>query len=312
MKTWEIEPYTAEKKTLWDTMLATARNASFLFRRDYMDYHADRFTDASIIASYGGVPVALLPANRSGKQLYSHQGLTYGGWIWQNGKTDGGRILELFDVWLDWCARNGITVIHYKPLPYIYASEPSQEDIYALWRYNAVTECVQLSSVIDRSSDPGFDYMRRRYLKRTGEYGVRVQQTDELTDFWKILVICLADRHGANPVHTLSEMQRLMSLFPNHIRLFTINDNEGMQAGILVYSTGMVDHCQYIATTEKARRLRYLPYLVTQMKQMLNARYFDFGTSNEDGGKLLNASLLSNKFGMGATGVAYPQYKLEL
>lgn len=293
-------------------MAQSARNAPFLFCRDYMDYHADRFADSSLIACYGGSPEALLPANRNGDELFSHQGLTYGGWLLPRHQTDGAAMMSLFEAWLGWCRKTGIRRVHYKALPYIYASAPAQEDVYAMWRYGARTESVMLSSAIDRDADPGFDYMRRRYLKRVAESGVTVRESDELQRFWYILGECLRDRHDTVPVHTLAEIQLLKKRFPDRIRLFAIDDDEGMQAGILIYSTDTVDHCQYIATTAKARRRRYLPYLVKQMQSVLTARYLDFGTSNEQGGHMLNGSLLGNKFGMGATGVAYVQYLLEV
>ena len=46
-----------------------------------MEYHADRFTDYSLLVYDGNKLLALLPANRSGDVLYSHAGLTYGGVI---------------------------------------------------------------------------------------------------------------------------------------------------------------------------------------------------------------------------------------
>jgi DNA-binding response OmpR family regulator len=46
-----VERYTASRKREWDTFVSTAKNATFLFFRDYMDYHRDRFTDHSLMFS---------------------------------------------------------------------------------------------------------------------------------------------------------------------------------------------------------------------------------------------------------------------
>ena len=51
--TWRIERYTPDRKSLWDDLTDASRNATFLLRRDYMDYHADRFADCSLIAIRG-------------------------------------------------------------------------------------------------------------------------------------------------------------------------------------------------------------------------------------------------------------------
>ena len=45
--------------------LDTPKNATFLFRRDYMDYHRDRFADHSLMIFRGEKLAALLPANRA-------------------------------------------------------------------------------------------------------------------------------------------------------------------------------------------------------------------------------------------------------
>ena len=72
-----IQRYTPEHKRLWDEFVAKSKNATFLHFRDYMDYHADRFTDHSLMAfDAKGNVLALLPANIDGDTLHSHQGLT--------------------------------------------------------------------------------------------------------------------------------------------------------------------------------------------------------------------------------------------
>ena len=154
--------------------------------------------------------------------------------------------------------------------------------------------------------------MRRRYLKRVAESGVTVNENADIAGFWHILEQCLAQRHHTSPVHSLEEMLRLQFLFPDAIKLYTASDDMGIQAGILIYHTSTTDHCQYIATTGRGRKHRYLNYLVSKLIENTSARYFDFGTSNEQQGKILNASLLANKFGYGATGVAYMQYLIRI
>ena len=42
---FEIIKYTPEYRQQWDAYVAKARNATFLFYRNYMDYHSDRFKD---------------------------------------------------------------------------------------------------------------------------------------------------------------------------------------------------------------------------------------------------------------------------
>lgn len=311
---WRIEPYTPAFASRWDEMAAASRNATFLHRRGYMDYHADRFDDASMVALLRGEPTALLPACRSDATLWSHRGLTYGGWLLPPDRVSAADMLCLFEAWLAHCRREGYRTVIYTPVPHIYSRRPSQEDIYALWRYGAATESVLISSAIRLADNPGFDKRRRRYLDRVARSGVTVAELSDPAPYWRLLEECLGSRHDAAPTHTLAEMRLLMSRFPSEIRLWGLSDAGGLQAGILLYLTGTTAHCQYIATSPTARERRYLPYLVKHIIASLPAGtlYFDLGTSNEEAGRVLNAGLLDNKFGLGAGGVACPKYRIDL
>src|SRR5882724_7083833 len=77
---YSVAAYSTEFKERWDAFVRTASNATFLFYRDYMDYHRERFADRSLIVLRDSEIVALLPANlRMDGTLVSHEGLTFGG-----------------------------------------------------------------------------------------------------------------------------------------------------------------------------------------------------------------------------------------
>ena len=78
---WNIKLYEAERRQEWDDFVNAARNGTFLFLRGYMDYHADRFSDFSLMAYRGNKLYALLPAHCTEDALCSHCGLTYGGMV---------------------------------------------------------------------------------------------------------------------------------------------------------------------------------------------------------------------------------------
>src|SRR5205809_5827151 len=79
---YDVRAYTPLDRNIWDRFVETSKNGTFLFLRDYMDYHAELFEDASVLVTNRiGAVVALFPANRLGTQLVSHGGLSYGGMI---------------------------------------------------------------------------------------------------------------------------------------------------------------------------------------------------------------------------------------
>ena len=65
---YTIKRYTSADEALWNAAVDNGgvRQASFLFNRQYMDYHADRFRDISLMVLDDHERVlALLPANVS-------------------------------------------------------------------------------------------------------------------------------------------------------------------------------------------------------------------------------------------------------
>src|SRR5438270_7744382 len=130
-----IRDYTNEHRGLWDAFVARSKNGTFLFQRDYMDYHADRFPDASLLAiDDEGTVRALLPATRRGHEIVSHEGLTYGGFV-IDARMTVETMLEVFEATLSHLREAGIARLLYKAVPHIYHRSPSEEDLYALYHY---------------------------------------------------------------------------------------------------------------------------------------------------------------------------------
>lgn len=319
---WEIRRYQSSLKKEWNLFVGSARNATFLFFREYMDYHSDRFADHSLLAYRNGRLAAILPANADVQTLYSHQGLTYGGWILSPDGLDGTAIFELWNEWLGYCNSAGIEKIIYKPLPYIYAEMPSQEDLYMLYLCGARLIATDLSSTIDLESNPGFNTLQNRHLKKTpGDFSIEIisYQTGciGLKEFHHLLEDCLKERHSAIPVHSLDELRLLIDRFPDNIIVWGgyVGEEHRLAAAICVYETGMCAHCQYIATSGEGREKNLLAPLIAAMIEHYEeegCRYFDFGISNEGGGRYLNPGLNRQKTSYGGSGTAYQRYEISV
>lgn len=309
-----LEQYNPERdRREWDDFVTTSRNATFLLSRGYMDYHADRFEDASLIARDGhGHILALLPACREGDTLYSHRGLTYGGWLMPPRRCDALDMLEITDALLPYMASHGLKTLVYKPVPHIYHSRPAEEDLYALIRAGARLTSANVSSVIDLQNPLPFDQGSRQRARKALKLGTVCARSDDWEGFWKILTELLDTRYGAAPVHTLAEIRMLTSRFPDNIRLYTATLDGELLAGVVIYDTGLVAHSQYTAATPRGKELSLLPALYTRLIETCTARYFDFGTSNEDGGREVNPGLLRQKCSYGARAIIYPTYILTL
>lgn len=309
----QIIRYTPQMKQQWDDLVSRCRNATFLHRRDYVDYHADRFLDHSLIAFDGrGRAVAALPANIEDSTLVSHRGLTYGGWL----LTDRVDINAMLELWSDFCRYMTdchITELIYKPVPHIYHRRPAEEDLYCLWRSGATLMVRNISSAVDLSDPIPFDQNARRKLGRVE--GLHVGESDGWAQYWSLLYDQLLARHGAVPVHSLDEIMRLRMAFPENIRLVTAETPYGdIMAGAVFYVTDTTVHLQYAAASDRGMQAGVFPDLYRYVIQNICAgkRWLDFGTSNESAGRVLNSGLARQKSGFGGRGIAYDTYALKV
>ena len=310
----EIRRYRREDKELWNSFVSKARNATFLFDRNYMDYHVDRFDDNSFMFYHKGKLKAVLPANVAGDTLYSHQGLTYGGLLLDK-KATVEDVLECFDSLNSWLRENGISKVVYKALPWIYQQYPSEEDLYALtWKCKAQLISRNIASTIVIDNKLKFAESRKSGIRKALSLNIEVGESNDVDGFWHVLEDNLGNRYNAKPVHTANEMKLLMSRFPNNIRLYVAKMNGEIVGGTLIYVTPQVVHTQYISASVEGKKHGALDLLFDYIinKVYANCRYFDFGKSTEQGGAYLNEPLIFQKEGFGGRGVCYDWYQWEL
>lgn len=311
---FEIRRYTPEKADEWNIFVTRSKNGTFLFNRSYMDYHSDRFEDHSLMFYYKGMLYALLPANAEGDTLCSHRGLTYGGVVMTE-QTTAAHIQQLFRELNDYLRHERFRKIVYKTVPHIFHRIPSEEDWYALSSVcQARLTDRSLSSAIDTSRPLKWQRDRRYGVNKAFSHGVMVGESDDWTGFWQVLEFNLAHKYGAKPVHTVQEIGLLHRRFPRNIRLFTAVKDGQVLGGTVIYVTHTVVHTQYISANTEGKQLRVIDALFDHILHDVNweARYFDFGTSNEEDGKILVEPLIYQKEGFGGRGVCYDQYEWDL
>lgn len=314
-----IRRYTAEDKAQWNRFVESSKNGTFLHNRDYMEYHCDRFEDYSLLfLSQKNKVIALLPANIKNNVLYSHQGLTYGGLIFST-STSLNDVMEMFDSLKVYMRENGIASLVYKQIPAIYHRCPSDEDDYALWRNDASIEICNIATTIPLHTPllPKVEKCRKRRLKQAEQYGFKICEDVSLSDFWPILEESLKAHHNASPIHSLEEMELLQSRFPENIKCYIAQRPDGTNAGgVVLYVTDEVVHVQYGHASLQGYEEHVMEYiyfyLLDKYRNDGHTLYIDFGTSNEQAGRYLNAGLVRQKEGFGGRSIAYRQFRLTV
>jgi hypothetical protein len=284
-----------------------------MFRRDYMEYHVDRFHDHSLLFFHGGKLAAILPCNEHDNKLISHGGLTFGGFVTDTRMT-AVAMLDCFSILRDYMKVNGLIELLYKKIPYIYCAYPSDEDLYALYVNGAILERRDLTSCIYIPARLEFSTLRKRKVKKASGEKVDVVESTDYDGFFLILDRMLRDDHQTTPTHSAKEMKLLASRHPENIRLFAATMHDQMVAGVIVYETSFVAHTQYLVNSPEGKRTGALDLIIEFLikERYRNIRFFDFGISNESHGLILNEGLIFYKQGFGARGIAHDFYKLSV
>jgi hypothetical protein len=310
----EVVPYrAAEHRELWDGFVREAKNGVFLFERGYMDYHSDRFEDASLLFFRDGRLAALMPASRDGDRVVSHGGLTFGGVV-SGARMSTPAMVELFQELVEHLREAGVTALVYKAVPHFYHRVPAEEDLYALFLQGARLVRRDVSSLVAMARRPRPAKGRRWAAKAVRARGVEVERSRDFAGFMAIEEALLGAKYGRRPVHTAAEMELLAGRFPENIHLFTAVSGEELLAGVIVYESEVVAHAQYIGATGEGKRLSALDAVLGFLLDEVYAGkpYFDFGISTERDGRVLNAGLIANKESYGARAAVYDFYELSL
>ncbi len=311
---FEIDRYSTGNQTEWNQFVAASKNGTFLFCRNYMDYHSSRFCDHSLLFRREGVLYAIMPANAEDGVFFSHRGLTYGGLL-INEQATAACVVQLFRELNDYLHRQGFTKVIYKPVPHIFHLIPSEEDLYALFSVcNAKLKCRNVSSSIDFGQPLKWHRDRKYGVNKALRHGTFVGESNDWSGFWEVLQQNLLQKYDAHPVHSIEEIQLLHSRFPKNIRLFTASYEGRILGGTVIYCTPMVTHAQYISASPEGKQLRVIDALFDHLIHHCEwpSRYFDFGTSNEDGGRTLVEPLIYQKEGFGGRAICYDTYEWTL
>ena len=309
----EIIRYSSENKQLWDSLIKESRNGTFLFYRDYMDYHSNRFNDCSYLIRRKGKISAVIPGNIENETYYSHQGLTYGGLVLSK-KISTTEIMDVFDMLNVTLKKEGIKYVYYKPVPLIYHKLPAQEDIYTLFRIGAEKIACNISSTIYQNNKIKFIESRKSGIRKSIREGIEISESIDYDGFWKILEANLSGKFNKKPVHNVDEIKLLNNRFPDNIKLHVATRSGNIIAGTVLYLMENIVHVQYISASEEGREKGALDHL---FDVLINSIYshipiFDFGQSTEDMGNYLNENLIFQKEGFGGRGIVYDIYKYSI
>lgn len=309
----KVERYSEKDSIKWNEFVSKSRNGLFLFDRNFMDYHSDRFNDHSLLLFSEEKLLAIFPANERDSIIYSHQGLTFGGLIMgEFCKTiDVGECLSLI---ITYYRNLGIKNLIVKPVPSFLHQFSSQEDLYYYHQLGFNLNRRDLSSLLDLSLDHKYSKGRKWIINKARKENVQVLECQDWTTFHEVLSRALSF-HNAKPVHSVDELILLHSRFTDKIKLFGAYKDDILIAGALTFSYGKVLHTQYLANSDTGREVGGLDLLLDELigfTRKSGFHFLSFGISTTEEGKVLNNGLLQQKESYGAKPVVHDWYNLSL
>lgn len=309
----EIKKYTAENKQFWNDFVKNSKNGTFMFNRNFMDYHSDRFCDNSLMFYDDDELIAVLPMSLHDNELRSHGGLTYGGFI-TNEKMKQHKMLECFNLLKQYMNNNNITKLLYKHIPHIYHKQASEEDLYALYRCGAKLNKIEPSTTVCLTNPYKMPKGRKAQVSRAKREGVIIEKSDDFKTFIKLENEILTEFHNTQAVHSAEELKLLKANFPENIELWVAKLNNNIIAGTVLFIYDNVIHTQYMAANKTAREIGGLDYLIKTLMDTYtpSKQWFDFGISSENNGSLLNYGLISQKEGFGGRTIVYQTWEIDI
>lgn len=302
-------------KSEWDRFVASSQVDCFLFYRDFMDYHADRFTDHSLIFTEADKWIAVLPAHEADNEMLSHGGLTFGGLITAK-KTPTGQTERMMDALEKYLFEKGFKSLYWKQILPFYCHNYRADIEYFLFNKGSNLVRRDLNYVIPLQNPLSFSKTKAQMSNRALPASLSIEELPCFNRFWEELLIPhLQKKYRAKPVHSVKEIEKLRKLFPNNIKLFVLSEADTLLAGVVLFENKKVVKSQYVAVNEQGRAKRALDYLylylIKKYKQDGFA-YFDLGHVNIENGKKYNASLAKYKEELGAKPFLADHYSWKL
>ena len=313
MKNYSIRRYTLEDYAIWNNFVSSAKNATFLFHRDFMEYHSDRFQDFSLLVFEKDKLVSILPANRVGETVFSHQGLTYGGFVLLP-KSKLYDTIFVFKAVLKFLNNNGVSKLYLKQIPSIYCAYSSDEINYLAHICKANLIMKHNVSVITLNQDRLISDSRKRCVNRGKKLALDIREDHKIDSFWNDLLIPnLRDKYNSKPVHSIDEIVALKNKFPDNIRHFNVYKDAKLVCGTTLFITDKVVKPQYISGNENNNELGSIDFLYDYLINEIakGKDYFDFGPSHENNGLQIVKSINFWKESFGANSLIQDFYEIE-
>ena len=310
--------YESAAAPAWNSLIDQSVNGAFLFRREFMEYHADRFEDFSYMLWKGSELVAVFVAGRlrttpNPTTLVAHPGLTYGGLVCA-AELKYPVLEEAYAVLLNAFRAEGFAKLVIKPVARVFCRQPAEASLFYFHQQGFQLNGRELNSVIDLTQPLRISKGRKDNVRKARNAGVSVAVSADFAAFWPLLTDNLWHTHGVRPPHSEAEIGMLQQRFPANIQLYVARQSDVVVGGVLLFldaAHGFV-HTQYISANEQGKLVGAVDAIIAQILTDVQGHFsrFSFGISTAKGE--MNPGLLAQKEGFGAVVELMDSYEKAL
>jgi len=314
----QVARYDKADAEAWDALVDSSSSTTFQHSRRFLDYHGERFRDASLTFRDNGRLIAVWPAAAGGQgEVVSHPGAVHGGLVASDKLVRAGRVEEVVVEALRSWSVDFDRYVH-KTVPHALVPVVEETSEYWLRRNGATTTRCDLWNVLSLNSTARRGSGIKDNLRIARKAGLRAARLTsvDVDDFYQLLASCLDERHDATPVHSEMEVADLQHRLGDRQTLWGARNAEGnLLAATWVFHYTNASHTQYIASTSDGRRQGAPAAVIAAAVDHCRERgdqYLSFGASTTEAGRVLNAGLFRFKAGFGAAGLLHRHLTLEL
>lgn len=296
-----LEMYSSDRFYEWDSFIEDSFPGSVIHKRKFLEYHSDRFTDASIIyRDTQGDVAAVIPGAASGAEWFSHNGLTFGGII---AKLHHPSAFTELILQLDRFLLNN----QFSSSTIILPSESFFPDgnaaqVYSLHQNSYILSNVEINQVLKHGNNfsPKKLSNARSAMRRGLEYS---ENEDAIEEVYKIIEYNLGRKYSRKPVHTIEEITYLQKTFPEFIKVCSVSYLNQILAGAITFKSKKCIHIQYMGATEQGRNWRAQDLLISKIWNTSDSEGLNlsFGKSTAGPCSEINVELFGFKKEFGST-----------
>ena len=305
----------------WNNFVDFSNNGTLFHSQTFISYHIERkFIDCSLMVYYNNKLVALFPASIKNKNsIFSHPGASFGGFVLKN-KLGFSMLNDIICLVNNYFKSKKFKSIFVVNTPKIYYKRPHDSIDYLLQWNGYNQKELYISHAVDlniNKVDVLLNKRKQRYINNL-KHDVKFITSFNFKAFYSLLIESKKRYHSV-PTHSLSELIKLNTLFPDKIKLFISKDGDELVGGSLLFfinkKTYLIFYNVVSENYRKTQLSTFQFFNCIKFAKKEGASVIDFGVSHlpeMDNPLAPKFSLIKFKEQFGAFGVIRTGYEKEL